>query len=87
MKYGWKRDLPNHKDLMYSSPQENYNFPKEVDLTRMCPLVYDQGSLGSCTANAIAAAVQFCRTKQNYNPDFTPSRLFIYYNEREIEEM
>jgi C1A family cysteine protease len=41
--------------------------------------------LGSCN-NAIAAAVQFdrCR-KQRLSPDFIPSRLFIYYNERVIE--
>lgn len=30
-----------------------------------CPPVYDQGQLGSCTANAIGAAIQFERRKQN----------------------
>ena len=38
----------------------------------------------NCTANAIAAAVEFDRMKQQLS-DFTPSRLFIYYNERVIE--
>ena len=48
--------------------------------------VYNQGKLGSCTANSLAFAYQF-----NEDPDepgeeeFMPSRLFIYYNEREIE--
>lgn len=42
--------------------------------------VFDQGELGSCTANAIAGALQFVQTDS-----FTPSRLFIYYNERAIE--
>jgi C1A family cysteine protease len=46
--------------------------------------VYDQGQLGSCTANAIAGAIEFDLMKQNKN-DFMPSRLFIYYNERAIE--
>ena len=32
-----------------------------------------------------AAAVQFDRMKQGLTPDFIPSRLFIYYNERVIE--
>jgi C1A family cysteine protease len=41
--------------------------------------------LGSCTGNAIAGAVQFERKKQHLTPDFVPSRLFIYYNERVIE--
>jgi C1A family cysteine protease len=42
--------------------------------------VYDQGDLGSCTANGIAAAIQFVQ------PAVMPSRLFIYYNERVIED-
>ncbi len=41
--------------------------------------------MGSCTGNAIAGAVQFEREKQKLTPDFVPSRLFIYYNERVIE--
>jgi C1A family cysteine protease len=40
--------------------------------------------LGSCTANAIGGAIEFDRLKQSL-PDFVPSRLFIYYNERLIE--
>ncbi|HYT65602.1 MAG TPA: C1 family peptidase [Vicinamibacterales bacterium] len=50
-----------------------------------CPPVYDQGQLGSCTAQAIAAALQFDQAKQAERDVFTPSRLFIYYNERAIE--
>jgi C1A family cysteine protease len=46
--------------------------------------VYDQGELGSCTANSIAGAIEFDRLKQGLK-DFVPSRLFIYYNERAIE--
>ena len=48
------------------------------------PPVYDQGDLGSCTANAIAAAFdfQFYREKAAF---LTPSRLFIYANERLLE--
>jgi C1A family cysteine protease len=59
--------------------------PAKADLRAQCPLVYNQGQLGSCTANAIAGAIQFDRLKQELVPDFTPSRLFIYYNERVIE--
>ena len=59
--------------------------PASIDLRPQCPPVYDQGELGSCTGNAIAAAVQFDRQKLGMTPDFVPSRLFIYYNERVIE--
>jgi len=46
--------------------------------------VYDQGQLGSCTANAIAAALEFDQMKEKQQV-FMPSRLFIYYNERVME--
>ena len=59
--------------------------PPSVDLRANFPPVYDQGQLGSCTGNAIAGALQFERLKQSSGPTFTPSRLFIYYNERVIE--
>jgi len=38
----------------------------------------------SCTANAIAGAIDYERQKQG-EPFITPSRLMIYYNERAIE--
>jgi C1A family cysteine protease len=57
-----------------------------VDLRAKCPKeVYDQGQLGSCTGNAIAAAIEFDLMREGAKPAFTPSRLFIYYNERAIE--
>jgi C1A family cysteine protease len=50
-----------------------------------CPPVYDQLTLGSCTANAIGAAFQFDELKEKMPHAFQPSRLFIYYNERVLE--
>jgi C1A family cysteine protease len=83
-RYGWVADLPDHRDLMYAAPMQVLAaLPTSADLRSSCPPVYDQGQLGSCTANAIAAAVEFDLMKQN--EDFMPSRLFIYYNERMIE--
>jgi hypothetical protein len=40
---------------------------------------------GNCTANAIGAALQFDELKQKEANPFQPSRLFIYYNERVME--
>lgn len=84
--YGWIPDVPDQRDHLYAAPIARLRaFPPKTDLRRQCPAVYDQGELGSCTGNAIAGAVQFDRRKLKRRPDFVPSRLFIYYNERVIE--
>ncbi|RMO97988.1 Papain cysteine protease protein [Pseudomonas syringae pv. philadelphi] len=84
--YGWIRDLPDHRDHLYAAPIATLTaLPHSIDLRKHCPPVYDQGQLGSCTANGIAAAIQFDRMKQKLKPAFEPSRLFIYYNERVIQ--
>jgi len=83
---GWIPDLPDQRDHLYAAPVERLTqLPPSADLRPQCPPVYDQGQLGSCTANSIGAAIQFERMKQNLQPNFFPSRLFIYYNERDIE--
>jgi C1A family cysteine protease len=46
------------------------------------PAVYDQGQLGSCTANAVAAAIQFNMMDAGMTDVWIPSRLYIYYNAR-----
>jgi len=84
-RYGWIPDRPDNRDIMFAAaPQVLAALPTSADLTPNCPPVYDQGQLGSCTANAIGAAFQFEQKKQSI-PDFTPSRLFIYYQERYLE--
>ena len=83
--YGWKPDLPDHRDFKFAAPKPLLKkLPAKMDLRSKCPPVYDQGQLGSCTGNAIAAAFQFELMKQKA-PVFFPSRLFIYYNERVME--
>lgn len=82
--YGWKPSLPDHRNFKFKLTAPIIILPDVVDLRPNCPPVYNQGELGSCTANAIAAAVEFDLMKQS-KPVFTPSRLFIYYNERDIE--
>jgi len=55
------------------------HLPAQVDLRSRMPAVYDQGALGSCTANALCALYQYdC-------PQVNGSRLFLYYNERRME--
>jgi C1A family cysteine protease len=83
--YGWTPDLPDARDHLFAAPQIALAaLPPSADLRSTCPPVYDQGRIGSCTANAIGAAFESETTKQGL-PDFMPSRLFIYYNERAME--
>jgi C1A family cysteine protease len=57
--------------------------PSKMDLRPNMPPIYAQGGLGSCTAQAIVAAVVYLLKKQKSSL-IQPSRLFLYYNERVI---
>jgi C1A family cysteine protease len=86
--YGWKPDKPDFRDRPYTSIKPRFllsKLPPRVDLREGMPPIWDQGELGSCTAQSIAAALMFNRKLTNETPDFVPSRLFIYYNERVVE--
>lgn len=87
---GWNPDRPDHRDLYYSAPLQSVPLPDKIDLRPQMPAVYDQESIGSCTANAIAGSIEFERMKQGLDKDpapgkTTPSRLMIYFLEREME--
>jgi len=84
--YGWVRDIPDQRDFRYKPPpQIRRALPPKVDLRDGFTACYNQGELGSCTANAIAGALQFLELKEGEKPPVMPSRLFIYYNERALE--
>lgn len=83
-RFGWIPDLPDHRDLMFATPVLAETLPSQLDLTSNFPPVYNQGELGSCTANAIAGCIEY-DLRQEQLTDFIPSRLFIYYNERAME--
>ena len=48
------------------------------------PPVYDQGQVGSCTANALAGAVEILQARGGY-PQERPDRTALYYRERSME--
>ena len=83
-RFGWRPDLPDIRDamLVVAPPAA---LPAVVSLRSQMPPVYDQGQLGSCTANSIGAILEFNELKQKEPTAATPSRLFIYYNERLME--
>lgn len=82
---GWNPDRPDQRDHIYAAPASVLAaLPVLVDLRTQFPAAYDQGKLGSCTANAIAGAVEYDWRQQKL-ADVSPSRLFIYYQERLME--
>ena len=48
------------------------------------PDIYDQGLVGSCTANALAGALAMLHLRQGLAP-ITPDRMGIYWRERNLE--
>jgi C1A family cysteine protease len=84
--YGWVPDLPDYRDVLFKAVRPlPPKLPDAVDLRPMCSTIEDQGALGSCTANALAGALEFLERKDGF-PFVELSRLFIYYNERLIEK-
>lgn len=83
---GWLPDLPDQRDIIFDGRAVLgvARIPDSTDLRTKCPAIYNQGALGSCTANALAAAFDFDR-KHEGHPFMDPSRLFIYWNERSLE--
>lgn len=51
----------------------------------LLPDVWDQSQLGACTAHGVGAAYEYDRAKQAGQANQTPSRLFLYYNSRALE--
>jgi C1A family cysteine protease len=74
----WQPDKPDTRDYKYQVTRAST--PNIVDLRPYCTSVENQGSLGSCTGQSIAGAIELLN-KRNGKPTDV-SRLFIYYYER-----
>lgn len=81
-RYGWKPSLPDLRDHIADTAE--LKILDEVDPRTDLPSVFDQGHLGSCTANAVAAAVEYDAKLNGSDPGFL-SRLWIYFYERKLE--
>jgi C1A family cysteine protease len=84
-RYGWIPQLPDLRDAQLKIDAVT-SLPSSADLSTSAsmPPIYDQGQLGSCTGNAIAGAIDYDNHKIT-GSFWTPSRLWIYYQERVIE--
>ena len=93
---GWLPPLPDLRDYTENHPAIKElvprlrvepgiasSLPAQADLRHWCSPVENQGSLGSCTANAAAGVVEYFekRSGSTYND---ASRLFIYKTTRSL---
>lgn len=88
IKFGWKPDPLDVRDKVMNFKVVNLSaLPTKIDLRPSCSLVENQTTLGSCTANAAAGALEYLEIidGDSTNNDRNLSRLFIYYNMREIQ--
>ncbi len=81
-RYGWKPSLPDHRRR--SADTSGIKVLDEVDPRADLPPVFDQGQLGSCTANATSGAFQYDGMLDGQNPGLL-ARLWVYYQERKLE--
>ncbi len=86
-KLGWIPDVPDQRDVLFSTMfRVPRKFPAQVDLRKDCSAVEAQGTLGSCTAQALVGALEFLQLRELKSKSKTRfrdlSRLFVYYNER-----
>ena len=85
-RYGYIKDTHDSRDRVFSAILPWGSLPPAVDLRTKFPVpAYDQSTLGSCSGNAIAGIHHFDQYQLDPAKAFTPSRLFIYMNERILE--
>lgn len=81
--YGWKKQQHDARDNFFRV-EAPVALPASFRLVEGMPEVWNQGQTSSCTAHAASAAYEY-ELSQQHLPDFMPSRLFLYYNERLAE--
>ena len=93
---GWQRDLPDIRDytpenkkiekLFHKSKALNppkAGIKKSIDLTPWCSPIEDQGSLGSCTANAGVGLIEYYE-RRAFGEHLDASRIFLYKVTRKL---
>jgi C1A family cysteine protease len=81
-KYGWKPSRPDSRNRIYrpsSAPAAQHVVPMTAYTT-----AYDQLQLGSCVGNGVGRLWAH-RMRAENRGIIMPSRLFVYYNARQLE--
>ena len=93
---GWLRDLPDFRDYtpdhdaikpqleaIGAADAEAVSLPASIDLRQYCSPIENQGSLGSCTANAAVGLVEYFE-RRAHGRFIDASRLFLYKATRDL---
>ena len=78
-KLGLRRSDPDKRDLKMQVPQ-NAILPNKYEI-HIIRSIYNQGTIGTCSSNVICNQIM---SLKDYSDNEYPSRLFQYYNSREI---
>jgi C1A family cysteine protease len=94
---GWIPDYPDIRDYTEETEEvksvlgatkalKAKGLPSSVDLRQWCSPVEDQGTLGSCTANAGVGVIEYYERK-SFGRHIDASRLFLYKVTRNLMKM
>ena len=83
IKLGWKKDNIDHRDVKFSFPSDKIDLPTKTDLSHTIRQIFKQ-DYNDCVANGTSNLITSLDFDTKYIK-YTPSRLFIYYNAREID--
>lgn len=82
--YGFIPQPVDERDLRYAAAKPIAGLPSVSDLSHQLPDCWDQLRSSSCTAHGISASIWSGEFIAGQIP-VMPSRLFMYYNERDME--
>ncbi|MGB9641956.1 MAG: C1 family peptidase [Candidatus Ratteibacteria bacterium] len=94
---GWIPDYPDIRDYTQDTKEIKETFgrirqkiknalPEKIDLRQWCSPVDNQGSLGSCTANAGVGMIEYYEMRA-FGKFIKASRLFLYKTTRNLMKM
>jgi C1A family cysteine protease len=87
-KYGWKPQVPDHRDKKYGYTFSKQDLPRYVDYRHLCTVIEDQGQTNSCTGHGTTSAMELrfnLATREGktvFKDSLFLSRMFVYYNAR-----
>lgn len=76
-----KNNLKKGSKICVSFPRHRPRKESKYYCIQNWPQIYDQGAIGSCTANAFCSVFKYLQDDKS----FEPSRMYVYFKERMVE--